>query len=84
MARGPRAALPLPEPFKRRDNPGNRNTEAGQTPNGIGYTEKSDCQHSSEDAGHKGQHPPKHYESPGASVASHSRLQSRDITSQGL
>jgi hypothetical protein len=84
MARGSYAAMPLAKPFKGSDNPGDRNAKAGQTPDRIGHSKESNCQHSSRNASHKDEHPPKHNESPGAFVASHSRLQNQDITSQGL
>lgn len=84
MARGSHATMPTAEPFERRDNPGDRDTKAGQTPDRIRHSKESNSQRSSGDAGHKGEHPPKHNESPGAFVASHSRLQDQVITSQGL
>jgi hypothetical protein len=83
-ARGSHPAMPLAKPFEGRDNPDDRNAKAGQTPYRIGHSKKHDCQHSGRDASHKGDHQPKYNESPGAFVASHSRLQNQDITSQGL
>jgi hypothetical protein len=69
--------MPLAKPFKSGDNPGNWDTETGQTPNGIRHSEMGYCQNSSEHSNHKGEHPPENNESPGAYVASHSRLQSK-------
>jgi hypothetical protein len=76
--------MTMAKPFQGRNNPDDRNTKTGQTPDRISHSKESSCQHSGRDSSHKGDHPPKHNESPGAFVASHSRLQNRDITSQGL
>src|ERR1700758_3275690 len=84
MALSSRAAMPLAEPFEGCDNPGDRNSKTGQTPDGVGHSKISYCQYPGGNACNKGEYPPKHNESPGAFVASHSRLQNPNIPSQGL
>src|SRR6266851_6602461 len=84
IARGARATTPLAKPFECESYPGDRNTEAGQTPDRIGHAKERNCEHSGRNAGHKGEHPPDYNEAPGAFVTSHSRLQKSGYYLAGL
>jgi hypothetical protein len=83
-SRSANAAAALTKPFEGRNNRSYRKAESNQTPDRIRHAKESNCQGSGWYAGQKGQHPPKHYESPGAIVASHSRLQIRNYHLAGL